>query len=143
MIRLVIGVLILAVIMTIGFSAYFKFLSNQNIITPGSSQTQDANISSGIMGKILLGPQCPVVSEDQDCEDKPYQTSVIVKTIDGRKVTEFSSGLSGQFKVKLVPGRYWLEAADQSKFPHLDLTPIDVEANKFKEITLHFDTGIR
>jgi len=129
--------------MIVGFSAYFKFLSNQNIITPGSSQTQDENILSGITGKIWLGPQCPVVNEDQDCEDKPYQTSVIVKTIDGRKVTEFSSDLSGQFKVKLAPGRYWLEAADQSKFPHLDLTPIDVEANKFKEVTLHFDTGIR
>lgn len=143
MIRLLVGVLILAVIMTVGFSAYFKFLSNQNIITPGSSQTQDENISSGITGKIWLGPQCPEVGEDQDCEDKPYQTSVIVKTIDGRKVTEFSSDLNGQFKVKLAPGKYWLEAADQSKFPHLTLTPVDVEANKFKEVTLRFDTGIR
>ena len=143
MVRLLVSVLMVAVIMTVSFSAYFKFLSNQNIITPGSSQTQDENITSGIMGKILLGPQCSIQTDTENCEDKPYQTLVIVKTIDGRKVTEFSSGLNGEFKVKLAPGRYWLEAADQSKFPHLTLTPVDVEVNKFKEIMLRFDTGIR
>jgi len=129
-----------------GFSVYSKFLSNQNIITSGPSPTQEVNISSGITGKILLGPQCPAVQknhEDQNCEPRLYQTTVIVKTIDERKVTEFSSNINGEFKIKLAPGNYWLEAADQSKLPHLVPTPVDVEANKFENITLRFDTGIR
>jgi len=89
---------------------------------------------------------CPAVQknhEDQNCEPRLYQTTVIVKTIDERKVTEFSSNINGEFKIKLAPGNYWLEAADQSKLPHLVPTPVDVEANKFENITLRFDTGIR
>ncbi|KKQ78897.1 MAG: hypothetical protein UT01_C0057G0010, partial [Candidatus Daviesbacteria bacterium GW2011_GWA1_38_7] len=31
-------------------------------------------------------------------------------------------------------GKYWLEAADQSELPYLTPTPVDVEANKFKEV---------
>ncbi|KKR76529.1 MAG: hypothetical protein UU19_C0026G0001, partial [Candidatus Curtissbacteria bacterium GW2011_GWD1_40_8] len=33
--------------------------------------------------------------------------------------------------------------ADQSELPYLTPTPVDVEVNKFKEVTLRFDTGIR
>ena len=141
-----VGIIILIIMFGAGFSVYSKFLSNQNIITSGPSPTQEVNISSGITGKILLGPQCPAVQknhEDQNCEPRLYQTTVIVKTIDERKVTEFSSNINGEFKIKLAPGNYWLEAADQSKLPHLVPTPVDVEANKFENITLRFDTGIR
>ena len=143
---LLVGIIILIIMFGAGFSVYSKFLSNQNIITSGPSPTQEVNISSGITGKILLGPQCPGVQknhEDQNCEPRLYQTTVIVKTIDERKVTEFSSNINGEFKIKLAPGNYWLEAADQSKLPHLVPTPVDVEANKFENITLRFDTGIR
>jgi len=143
---LLVGIIILIIMFGAGFSVYSKFLSNQNIITSGPSPTQEVNISSGITGKILLGPQCPAVQknhEDQNCEPRLYQTTVIVKTIDERKVTEFSSNINGEFKIKLAPGNYWLEAADQSKLPHLVPTPVDVEANKFENITLRFDTGIR
>ena len=143
---LLVGIIILIIMFGAGFSVYSKFLSNQNIITSGPSPTQEVNISSGITGKILLGPQCPAVQknhEDQNCEPRLYQTTVIVKAIDERKVTEFSSNINGEFKIKLAPGNYWLEAADQSKLPHLVPTPVDVEVNKFKEVTLRFDTGIR
>ena len=143
---LLVGLIIVVIMFGAGFSVYSKFLSNQNIISSSPSPIQEVNISSGIAGKILLGPQCPAVQinhEDQNCEPRPYQTTIVVKTIDGRKVTEFSSNINGEFKIKLAPGNYWLEAADQSKLPHLVPTPVDVEVNKFKEVTLRFDTGIR
>ena len=141
-----VGIIILIIMFGAGFSVYSKFLSNQNIITSGPSPTQEVNISSGITGKILLGPQCPAVQknhEDQNCEPRLYQTTVIVKTIDERKVTEFSSNINGEFRINLAPGSYRLETADQSELHYLTPTPVDVEVNKFKEVTLRFDTGIR
>ena len=144
MVRLFGGLIVLLITFAIGFMVYSQFLSRVEVALPNPSVPIE-NLNSGITGKIFLGPQCPTENQDDDltCEPKPYQTTIVVKTIDGRKVTEFNSDVDGKFEVKLAPGKYWLEAADQSELPYLTPTPVDVEANKFKEVILRFDTGIR
>ena len=44
---------------------------------------------NGVTGQILLGPTCPVARPgDAKCKDQPYETTMIIKTVDGKRVTE-------------------------------------------------------
>jgi len=140
---LLIGLIVFVIMLVAGFSLFFKSLPVQNFDLGSAKQSQNENSESGITGKILAGPQCPVEKVGEDCEDKPYQATVVVKTIDGREVTKFSSDASSNFKISLSPGRYWLEGVGGQKFPGLSQMPIEVLPNQFKEMTLRFDTGIR
>lgn len=110
--------------------------------------TQGEILSSGITGKVLLGPQCPPIFPDlkkESCEDKPYQATVIVKTEDEfREVTLFSSDRRGEFRVGLRPGTYRLEPLPRGfTYPSPDTQIVKVEPGKFANVKILYDTGIR
>lgn len=103
-------------------------------------------INSGISGKISLGPTCPVVGPgmEKECQDKPYQTTVVVKTADGSKeVTRFISDNQGNFKVPLQPNSYQLVSPENVQLPFLKSVTVLVKNSEFTNINLFFDTGIR
>ena len=110
-------------------------------------QGQPAPTDSGIAGKILLGPTCPVVRPgmEDECADKPYQATVVVKTASGaREVTRFQSDSKGLFRVLLQPGTYLLEPAPGGPIlPHAAPMTVQVDAGMFTEVTIFYDTGIR
>ncbi|MFQ5796181.1 MAG: hypothetical protein ACE5JP_14185 [Candidatus Bipolaricaulia bacterium] len=103
--------------------------------------------ASGIIGKVLIGPQCPVIKlgMEEQCQDKPYQATVIIKTEDGlREITQFSSDSNGEFRVVLEPGTYLLEPLLSGfRFPRAGPEIVTVETGQFTEITILYDTGIR
>lgn len=105
------------------------------------------DLSSGITGIVLSGPQCPVVAPgmDDDCADKPYPATIIVKTTNGLfEVTRFTADSNGEFRVPLPPGQYLLDPLPGSNgFPHASPQTVDVQAEQFTEITILYDTGIR
>lgn len=111
--------------------------------TPTSSPI----LNSGIFGQVLLGPQCPVVSPEteEECADKPYQATVVVKTPDrSRENTRFTSDENGSFRVPLPPGDYFLEPLPGSEpFPFAKPVLVTVEPDSFTEVTILYDTGIR
>jgi len=104
--------------------------------------------TEGIFGKVLLGPMCPVVENPPDpkCADKPFQTRLVVSTPDdSRVIRKFSSDGNGMFRVSLAPGQYTIraEAAAQS-LPYCPRSEtIQVAANKYTEVVIHCDSGIR
>lgn len=100
---------------------------------------------TGISGKVLLGPSCPVQKDppDEQCNDKPYQATIVVNDAGGlRKITEFKSNANGEFRVSLPPGQYLLESPS-SLPPTLSPQRITVTEGKYLEIILTFDSGIR
>jgi len=103
--------------------------------------------SGGINGTVLLGPTCPVVMDPPDpaCADKPYATNLVLTTADqSRVITEFSSDANGKFSVKVQPGEYTIRsAATANILPYCSHDQFKVEANKFTNITISCDTGIR
>ena len=102
--------------------------------------------TSGIEGKITIGPTCPVerVPPDPNCADKPYQATVIVKTADEQKeISSFSSDKDGKFKVKLAPGTYVLVPVRNNTYPQASSQKVIVESNKFTQVNISFDSGIR
>jgi hypothetical protein len=102
--------------------------------------------TSGIKGKITLGPTCPVqrIPPDPNCADKPYQATVSVKTTDGTKeIARFTSDEQGNFSVDLPPGVYLLVPESGKIYPRASQQEVTVTAHGFTEITIGFDSGIR
>lgn len=104
------------------------------------------NLNSGIVGTITIGPTCPVQRNppDPNCADKPYQATVIVKTSDAAKeVTRFSSKEDGTFKLRLAPGNYLLVPVSGQVLPRGSEQEVVVEKDKFTQVIISYDSGIR
>ena len=111
------------------------------------NQTGIKNISSGISGIVLLGPTCPVVMDPPHpaCADKPYKTDLMLTTADqSHIITKFSSDTDGKFSVKVGPGEYAIRStAAANILPYCSHDALKVEKDKFTNITVSCDTGIR
>ncbi len=101
---------------------------------------------SGIRGKIMLGPTCPVeaIPPNPSCNDKPYQTQISVFPVNDpvHALLFTSSRANGTFKVLLPPGEYALGAGEKP-LPRCEHPQVTVLANAFSEVVISCDTGIR
>lgn len=102
-------------------------------------------INSGIRGEVLIGPMCPVIQEGVPCPDQPYQASLTVLTLNGRKVLRIETDEAGRFKGLLPPGDYILhpESPEGQSLPYAADIPFTVFANEFTTVNVFFDSGIR
>jgi hypothetical protein len=106
----------------------------------GSSSA--AKPDSGITGRVLLGPTCPVQRQGETCE-QPYAAKIqVVGAARHRLVTTFRSGSDGRFRVELAAGRYILRAA-KAGLPRLSPRAVTVRSGSLTRVTLVFDTGLR
>jgi len=101
---------------------------------------------SGVKGKVMLGPTCPVerIPPDPNCADKPYKTTVVVFRAND-PVHPFvitTSDADGNFSASLPPGKYTL-GAGENKLPRCDHPEVTVSPNIFTSATIFCDTGIR
>ena len=104
--------------------------------------------NSGIKGTAMLGPICPVMKNPPDpkCADRPYATNLVATMLNQpENIKEFSSDFNGKFSVDLPAGEYTINSADTAKmFSRCSSDgAIKVEKDKYTEITLNCDTGIR
>lgn len=102
------------------------------------------DLNSGIYGNITLGPINPVKREGEE-NTKPYQATVSIKNQSGtREIESFTSDKDGRFKVFLKPGTYLVDPLPGgSPFPFAKSQAVTVESNKFIELNIMYDTGIR
>lgn len=111
---------------------------NQNSLSP---------FDSGVAGKVLLGPSCPVMREgDVNCVDKPYSVDIQVIVVGSPKSSPFAtikSDADGKFKLMLPPGEYALQPIINSVFPRCETKSIIIETAKITEADISCDTGIR
>jgi hypothetical protein len=99
--------------------------------------------ASGIRGRALAGPQCPVEIVGTPCPDEPWQGTVVaieVQTGD-RHTTE--SDADGRFELALGPGTYELTIASDGGPPTAKPQTVVVAAGAVTRVTLLVDTGIR
>ena len=97
----------------------------------------------GIEGIALLGPQCPVQTEEDPCPDLPYQAWVSVRAPSGRLHTRFRTGEDGRFRVGLPAGRYTLDPDSGNPFPIAGDLDVEVVSGGYTSVVIQFDTGIR
>ncbi len=111
------------------------------LLAYGCASSSAAKPGSGITGRVLIGPTCPVERSGQSCV-RPYGGAVlIVGAVRGRRVASVRAGTSGYFRVRLAAGRYLLKGA--AGLPRLAPVKVIVHRGRFTKVTLTFDSGIR
>lgn len=110
----------------------------------GPGEAEDAT-GSGIRGRVLAGPACPVVVEESPCPPTPIEADIRVLDVGGE--TEVATGRSdaeGNFRIPLEPGEYVVEvAAEAGGIGGAKPVSITVPEGEFTQVTLHYDTGVR
>lgn len=134
-------IIFIPIIIALALAGYWYF--NKNFI----SQTPPAATDSGVKGKVLLGPICPVMRiGDTSCADKPYATTIQVIAAGSPKSAPFAltrSDKDGNYSVALPPGEYALQPVGGSPLPRCETKEITVIPSKILEVNLSCDTGIR
>ncbi len=113
-------------------------------VVPKAVPTQ--SYKSGVRGKVLLGPTCPVerIPPDPSCAEKPYATAIMVYRAGSK--TPFiigNSDKSGAFEFSLPPGSYILAANGATMLPRCNEENVTVSPNAYASIDISCDTGIR
>ncbi len=98
---------------------------------------------SGIEGQALIGPMCPVPQPGQDCPDQPYQATLTVKGPDGIQIAQVQTDAQGHFRIALVPGNYILHPESPNGIPFAEDQSFVVETGQYKQLMVHYDSGIR
>jgi hypothetical protein len=108
-------------------------------------RTPATDVTTGVRGVALAGPQCPVETAESPCPDLPVpDLEVRVTTPGGEVVAGTVTDADGRFEVLVGPGEYVLRAVIGGSGP-ASAKPVDVTvpADAFAEVTLVVDTGIR
>ena len=103
---------------------------------------------SGVRGRVMLGPTCPVMQNppDPQCADRPYETTVQVIKIGSAQSAPFKtvkSDKEGRYSVALPPGVYALQPVGGNVFPSCETKEVNIEPAFTIDIDLSCDTGIR
>lgn len=109
----------------------------------GTGDLLGPDAPQGVNGMVLLGPQCPVQTQENPCPDLPFEASITVRRVGGGTVGWTRSGEDGRFSIGLRPGQYVLDPESGDPFP--SATPVEVEVTEgtYTDVTIYFDTGIR
>jgi len=101
--------------------------------------------NSGITGKVLVGPMCPVMVEGQECPDQPYRATLTVYNPGGREIVQFQTDEQGNFNVPLAPGDYILhpETPEDAPLPFAEEQRFTVLPGEYTRLTVQYDSGIR
>jgi hypothetical protein len=112
----------------------------------GSGATSN---QSGIAGRVHLGPQCPVATEDHPCADKPAAGSkvTVAKQLHGdwgaaagEVVARTTTDADGTYRVAVAPGNYVVTADAGMSCEVIDAR---VTAGSHSSVDIPCDTGIR
>jgi hypothetical protein len=120
-----------------------KRLSVVAILLLASCARAGGATDSGIEGRVLLGPQCPVVSQASPCPDKPVSAEVVVMRLEDRKVFRVRSGPDGRFRIALPPGTYEVQALVTAGAMFAKPVNVTVSSGGFVRVDVLLDTGIR
>jgi hypothetical protein len=108
----------------------------------GGADAGDGTASSGIRGRALAGPQCPVEIAGSPCPDLPWQGTVIAIGASGEEHA-VTTDAEGRFELALEPGTYEVSIDAASSPPFAKPQTVTVEVGAFTEVTVSVDTGIR
>jgi hypothetical protein len=105
--------------------------------------------SSGIAGRVVAGPTCPVetVPPQPNCAPRPLAVTLRIRRVGSKdRSTSAHSGADGRFRVRLSPGTYVVQGLPLAGSP-LPRPPgplrVQVRARRFTNISITYDTGIR
>lgn len=96
---------------------------------------------SGIVGIVLVGPECRRPSEASPCI-VPYAARLVILDPDGRVVGEVTSGPDGTFRIELPPGDYVVQPSPGGDpFPRAEARSVTVVAGEMSEVEVNYERG--
>ncbi len=99
--------------------------------------------ASGISGRVLIGPTCPVQRIGETCV-RPYQGTIAIhRGRTKRLIARVRSSPSGTFRVGLAPGRYELVPQAGRAFASSSARTVTVRSDRYTSVVISFDSGIR
>lgn len=115
---------------------------------PGSGGGSTGGIlpgGTGIQGRVLAGPTCPVVTlNDPSCNDRPVAgATILVLNANGTEVARVLTDAGGNYAVALPPGPYTIEPQPVEGFMHLAEPVAVTVGDGIASVDIAFDTGIR
>jgi hypothetical protein len=118
------------------------------VVVACGDQRPAAVPDSGVTGVVHLGPQCPVETADDLCDDQPAAgVTVIVSDqipgeayVAGTEVARTTTAADGTFTVTLAPGEYVVTAEAGMSCEFMDAR---VLRGAYAEVDVPCDTGIR
>jgi len=113
------------------------------LVLSACSSVRPTPTDSGVEGQVFIGPMCPVVQEGQECPDQPYQATLTVNSLTGERIVQFQTEKNGTFRIPLAPGEYILHPESPNVMPFAQEQPFTVEAGKFTQVIVNYDSGIR
>lgn len=114
------------------------------LVSCGNQTPTTTTVASGVEGRVLAGPTCPVEYAYSPCPDRPVATEItVVRESSGAFVKRGMSDSNGDFRIELPPGRYLVSAGPSSGIGGSQPVPAVVEEGKFTTIEIQIDTGIR
>jgi len=100
---------------------------------------------SGIAGRVILGPLCPVERPGMVCS-RPLAATLRINRRDGSFVADVHSDAQGRFAVGVAQGSYTilpLRLHPNDSLPYGRTVTVNVAAHAFTWIDVYYDTGIR
>jgi hypothetical protein len=113
-------------------------------VTIGAAVSSSAaSPDSGVRGRVLYGPTCPVQRVGQACT-RPFQATITVRREPGERfLASIRSSSGGHFTLRLSPGRYRLVPKNGDPFPRGSPVAVVVRAHRYASVTINYDSGIR
>ncbi len=112
-------------------------------VTPAATSTVVLpDTETGIAGLVLIGPQCPVVREGEECPDKPFAATIEIYS-GTRLVATAVSGPDGIFAAELDPGTYRLVPLPPGGPVFAREETVEVRAGETTRVIITYDSGIR
>jgi hypothetical protein len=112
----------------------------------GSGQGPAPALASGIVGRTMVGPECPVFQAASPCPDRPLRARLVV-TAEGstEPVATVVTDGAGHFHIPLAPGRYTVQPGNLTgaALPAARPVTVTVVTSRFTDLTISFDSGIR
>lgn len=98
---------------------------------------------SGIRGRVVVAPTCPVETEGSPCAPRAVATSVAIESVEG-DLRRVETEADGGFSVVLPPGRYRVSAEPPTGTTFVPRTiTVLVEAGRFRRVTVVLDSRLR
>jgi hypothetical protein len=123
----------------------FVLLGVAILVLGACGRGSSGEASSGIEGRVTIGPTCPVERPDSPCPDAPFVATV--RVMSGSDVAASgTSAKDGSFRIAVPPGTYSVEADPVSSggiARGIPVSNVVVHPGAFTHVNVTFDSGIR
>lgn len=110
-------------------------------LEPAASQGPPPD--SGIAGKVVIAPTCPVERPGMICQ-RPYQATITIRRQSTHTlVGHVRSSDQGRFRIALTPGTYLLVPQNGRPYPRGSSQTVTVHAHRYTSVVIRYDSGIR